>query len=74
MSIVINSKSGPDSKLHLEIPVSQPNADFVVEVVLHPQATARDLPPEYFEVLGSVDDETLVVHPQPAMPPAIELE
>lgn len=32
MSIVLTTKSGPDSKLHLEIPVNQPEAEFEVEI------------------------------------------
>ncbi len=33
-SIVMLSRSGPDSKLHLEIPVGQPDTEFEVEVVV----------------------------------------
>jgi len=74
MTILLSSKSGPDSKLHLEIPVSEPNAEFFVEVVVRPKAEAQ-FPPDYFKLLGSIDDDTLMVHPQPALPPpAVELE
>ena len=74
MSIVVNSKSGPDSKLHLEIPVNEPNTEFEVELVVRPKQAARPLPPEYFQLFGSVSDETLKIHPQPPMPPPIDLE
>jgi hypothetical protein len=37
MSIVLTSRSGPDSKLHLEIPVSEPDTEFEVEVVVRPK-------------------------------------
>lgn len=37
MSIVLTSRSGPDSKLHLEIPVSQPGTEFEVEVTVRPK-------------------------------------
>jgi hypothetical protein len=30
-SIVLHSTSGPDGKLHLEVPVGQPDTDFEVE-------------------------------------------
>jgi hypothetical protein len=37
MSIILTSRSGPDGKLHLEIPVSQPGAEFEVEVTVRPK-------------------------------------
>jgi hypothetical protein len=69
MSIVLQSKSGPDSKLHLEVPVDQPNAEFEVEVVVRPKNAVREFPPGYFDLIGSIDDETFTTHPQPPMPP-----
>ncbi len=74
MSIILQSKSGPDSKLHLEVPVDQPNAEFEVEVTVRPRKAVRTFPPGYFELIGSNDDETLIVHPQPPMPPPLEIE
>jgi hypothetical protein len=75
MSIVIHSRSGPDSKLHLEIPVGQPDTEFEVEVVVRPKtATGKGWPPGYFELFGSIDDETFTVHPQPPLPPPLEIE
>ena len=75
MAIVMQSKSGPDSKLHLEVEVGQPNADFEVELVVRPKsAQGQGWPPGYFDLFGSVDDETLIVHPQPPMPPPLEIE
>jgi hypothetical protein len=74
-SIVLHSRSGPDSRIHLEIPVDRPDADFEVEVVVHPKSSeGNGWPPGYFELFGSIDDETLVVHPQPPMPPPLEFE
>lgn len=74
-SVTINSRSGPDSKLHLEVPVDQPDTDFEVEVVIRPKMNIRTLPPDYFDLIGSVTDETLVIHPQPVLPPAaVDLE
>ena len=72
-SIVLHSTSGPDGKLHLEVPVGRPDTEFEVEVRARPR-TARLLPPAYFDLLGSVDDQTLTVHPQPPLPPPVELE
>ncbi|MBA4188688.1 MAG: hypothetical protein C0467_11875 [Planctomycetaceae bacterium] len=63
MSIVLTSRSGPDSKLHLEIPVSQPDAEFEVEVVVRPKPPApNDWPPGYSALFNSIDDETFTVH------------
>jgi hypothetical protein len=72
-NIVLHSKSGADSKLHLEVPVGQPNAEFEVELVIRPTKAGRLLPPGYFDLIGSVDDDTLIVHPQPPLPPPVEL-
>jgi hypothetical protein len=73
-SLVFHSRSGPDSKLHLEVPVGQPGSEFEGELVVRPKVGVRSFPPGYFYLIGSVDDETLVVHPQPAMPPPVEIE
>jgi hypothetical protein len=73
-TIVLQSKSGPDSKLHLEVPVGEPNTEFEVEVVVRAKPAVRSFPPGYFDLIGSVDDDTLIVHPQPPMPPPLEIE
>ncbi len=73
-SIVIHSRSGPDGKLHLEVPVGRPDTEFEVELVVRPKGAARTFPPGYFDLLGSVDDETLVRPPQGELPPPVEIE
>lgn len=73
-SIVLHSTSGPDGKLHLEIPVGQADTEFEVEVVARPKTALRTFPPGYFSLIGSVDDDTLAIHSQPPLPPPIELE
>lgn len=40
-SIVIHSRSGPDGKLHIEVPVDQPDTDFEVVVTLRPALEQR---------------------------------
>jgi hypothetical protein len=70
-AIVLQSKSGPDSKLHLEVPVGQPNTEFEVEVIVRPKRAERSFPPGYFDLIGSIDDETFIVHPQPPLPPPV---
>ncbi len=74
-SIVLQSTSGPDGKLHLEVPVGRPNTEFEVEVLVRPKPLqTQGWPPGYFELFGSIDDETFTVHPQPPLPPALEVE
>jgi hypothetical protein len=73
-NIVLHSRSGPDGKLRLEVPVNQPDTDFEVEVVVRPQSAVQTLPPGYFDLIGSVDDDTLIVHPQPLLPPPVNVE
>lgn len=74
-SIVLHSTSGPDGKLHLEVPVGAPNTEFEVEMVVRPKPLpGQGWPPGYFELFGSIDDETFMVHPQPPLPPPVEFE
>jgi hypothetical protein len=68
--ILIHSRSGPDSKLRIEVPVAQPNTEFDVEVVVRPKRPAGDAwPPGYFDLFGSITDETFVRPPQGELPP-----
>src|SRR5437868_13738472 len=55
-SIVFHSKSGPDSKLHLDIPVGTPNAEYDVEVMVRPTPLqGQGWPPGYFALFGAID-------------------
>jgi hypothetical protein len=72
--IVLQSKTGPDGVLHLDVPLGEPDTSYEVELVLHPRSAGRPLPPGYFKLIGSVDDETFVAHSQPPVPPPVELE
>lgn len=63
-NIVLHSTSGPDGKLRLEIPVGQPDTEFEVEVTARPKSAGVVLPPGYFNLIGSIDDETFVRQPQ----------
>ena len=73
-SLVLNATSGPDGKVHPEVPVGSPNTEFEVEVVVRPKPGKVVLPPGYFDLIGSVDDGTLMVHPQPPLPPSVEID
>ena len=66
-SIVLHSTSGPDCKLHLEVPVDAPNTEFEVEVVVRPKNATRAFPAGYWDLIGSVDDETFIIHAQPPL-------
>jgi hypothetical protein len=72
--IVLESKTGPDGVLHLDVPLGLPDTAHEVEVVVHPKPAGQTLPPGYFDLVGSVDDEICIVHPQPALPPPVEFE
>jgi hypothetical protein len=37
-AIVLHSISGPDGKLHLEVPVGRANTEFEVELVVRPKS------------------------------------
>jgi hypothetical protein len=74
-TIVLNSTSGPDGTLHLEVPVGAPNTEFEVEVLVRPRPqSGQGWPPGYFDLFGSIDDETFTVHPQPPLPPPQKIE
>lgn len=53
--------------MHLDVPVGKPDTEFEVEVVVRPKAGGVVLPAGYFDLIGSVDDETLTVHPPPRL-------
>lgn len=69
-------RTGRDGALSMRIPLGQPDTEFEVVVVVQSKSSAdtAPLPPSYFDLLGSIDDETFIVHPQPPLPPPVELE
>ena len=75
-AIHTTERTGNDGSLSLRIPLGKPDMEFEVVVVVQPKSpsAAPQLPPGYFDLLGSVDDETFVVHPQPPLPPPVEVE
>ena len=73
-TIVLHTTSGPDGKLHLEVPVGQPDTEFEVEVVARPKSAGKAWPPGYFDLFGAIDDETFVRPPQGESPPPVEFE
>ena len=73
-NIVLHSTSGPDGNLHLEVPVGLADTEFEVELVARPKVMAHTLPPGYFDLIGSVEDESLTIQPQPPLPPPVDFE
>ena len=80
-TIRTREKTGKDGSLHLHIPLGRPETEYEVVVVVQPAAgtgTAtpeeRGWPPGYFDLAGSIDDETFVRPPQGELPPPVNLE
>ena len=71
-SIILHTTSGPDGKLHLEVPVGLADTEFEVQLTARPKSARVILPPGYFDLIGSVDDETLVRQPQGELPPPVK--
>ena len=84
-TLVVSQTSGDDGVLHLRVPVGQPNAEYDAVIVLQPKAPARGegnmgtpeergWPPGYFDLAGSITDETFKRQPQGELPPPIDLD
>ncbi|HBH50865.1 MAG TPA: hypothetical protein DDY91_03125 [Planctomycetaceae bacterium] len=73
-NLLIRSRSGPDGKLHLEVPVSAPNTEFDIELVVRPhESSTGEWPAGYFDLFGSISDETFVRPPQGELPSAADI-
>jgi hypothetical protein len=62
-TIQVMEKTGKDGTLSLRIPLGKPDAEYEVLVVVQPRTTAtmpedRGWPLGYFDLAGSIDDET----------------
>ncbi len=74
-TISILEKTGKDGALNLRIPLGKPEAEFEVLIVVQPAAAdERGWPPGYFDLAGSITDETFMRHPQGELPEPIDLE
>jgi hypothetical protein len=75
-TIQTHERTGHDGALSLRIPLGQPDTEFEVVVIVQPKSSTDTprLPPGYFDLLGAIDDETFSVHPQPPLPPPVEVE
>ena len=74
-SIVLRAKSDPDGKLHFEVPVGQPDTEFEVELVMRStKPECQSWPKGYFDLFGSIDDDTLVRPAPGELPPPVVIE
>ena len=74
-TIQIRGHTGTDGTLTVRVPLGQPDTEFDVVLVVQPKApTNGPLPPGYYDLIGSIDDETFMVHPQPPLPPPVAVE
>jgi hypothetical protein len=78
----LTERTGKDGVLHVSIPLGTPEADFEVVLVVQPKvaepvaATPEELgwPDGYFDLAGSINDETFVRPPQGELPKPVDLE
>src|SRR5262245_21232673 len=74
-TIYATQKTGADGTLTLRLPLGRPDTEFEVVVVVHPKAPLhRGWPPGYFDLFGSIDDESFVRPPQGQLPSPVEIE
>jgi len=74
-TIRTRERTGTDGTLTVRVPLGQPDTEFDVVLVVQPKAAANGtLPPGYYDLIGSIDDETFMVHPQPPLPPPVDVE
>jgi hypothetical protein len=74
-TIQSTEKTNSDGTLTLRLPLGQPDTEFEVIVVVQPKSDVRrGWPPGYFNLAGSIDDDTFVRPPQGELPPPVEIE
>ena len=81
-TVRVTQRTGKDGVLHVSIPLGTPEADFEVVLVVQPKGTepSSNTPgqhgwsPEYFDLAGSIDDQTFVRPPQGELPKRVEIE
>jgi hypothetical protein len=77
-TIRVLEKTGKDGTLHLRIPLGKPDVEFEVVVILQlkapPLTQERGWPPGYFDLAGSITDESFRRPPQGELPRSVDLE
>jgi hypothetical protein len=71
-TVRVTQRTGKDGVLHVRFPLGRPDEDFDVVVIVQAKSTEvpdeRGWPPGYFDLAGSIDDETFVRPPQGELP------
>jgi hypothetical protein len=76
----ITERTGKDGVLHVSVPLGTPNAAYDVVLVVQPKevkpsiADERAWPPGYFDLAGSIQDETFTRPAQGELPKPVELD
>lgn len=81
-TIRVVEKADKDGTLRLRIPLGKPEAEYEIVLVVQPKrapsktATPEELgwPPGYFDLAGSIVDETFQRPPQGEMPKPVDLD
>lgn len=73
-TIRVLEKTGKDGTLSLHIPLGKPDVECEVVVTIQPKVDERGWPLGYFDLAGSIADETFVRHPQGELPKPIDLQ
>jgi hypothetical protein len=76
-TVHVVESTGKDGVLSLRIPLGQPDTQYEVVIVAQPTRTAAEpgcWPSGYFDLAGSIDDDTFVRPPQGELPSPVEVE
>ena len=76
-TIRVLEKTGRDGTLNLRIPLGKPDVECEVVITIQAKTTApekRGWPPGYFDLAGSITDETFIRQPQGELPKPVDLE
>jgi hypothetical protein len=80
-TVRVTERTGKDGVLLVRIPLGRPEADFDVVVVVQPKNSVDPVdaserpgwPLGYFDLAGSITDETFVRPPQGTLPPPADI-
>ncbi|HWG43503.1 MAG TPA: hypothetical protein VN688_12015 [Gemmataceae bacterium] len=81
-TIRVLEKTDKDGTLQLRIPLGKPETEYEVTVMMQPKETPAKTPtpeelgwpPGYFDLAGSIDDETFTRPPQGEMPKPVDFD
>jgi hypothetical protein len=74
-TIQLRERTDTAGTLTLRVPVGRPDTEVDVVVVVQPKGPAGGgWPPGYFDLFGSVNDDTFVRPPQGELPPPVMVE